>query len=498
MLGALYADEPIDPRFLESLTETRAQWLVDLSKVLSWFASPPGIVFLRLILALVLVYFRRWRHLAVTVGTFAVFDLVIFPLVSFALPAPEVDVIVAPASGDYYFPASGVASMTITLGAMVASLVPAGLIRKRAAVGAVVFALLVALARSVLGAAYPFAALYSVLLGFAVSGVAFGWLAPFDSFPISYKRGGNTAHLDLAGARGRAVTSAMRDQLGVDVVEIKSFGSEGSAGSTPLLMATAEGSHIFGKILSISHVRSDRWYRIGRTIMYGRLEDETSFSSVRRLVLAEDHALRLLDDLGFEVAHSYGIVELTPHQEYLLPTEFFEGAETLGHADVTDGIIDDGIALVRKLWDAGLAHRDIKPANLLVVNGRLQVIDVSGLEVRPSPWRQAVDLANMMLVLALRSDPDRVYERALSHFTPDEIAEAFAAAQGMAIPTELQRHLKEDDRDLVARFRELAPPRDRISIQRWSFSRIALTLVMVGGGVLAIVWGVQAFFSVLD
>ena len=77
------------------------------------------------------------------------------------------------------------------------------------------------------------------------------------------------------------------------------------------------------------------------------------------------------------------------------------------------------------------------------------MIDVSGLEIRPSSWRQAVDLANMLLVLALRTDPDRVYARALQSFTPEEIGEAFAAARGLAIPTELQRYLKEDPRDLV-------------------------------------------------
>ena len=48
--------------------------------------------------------------------------------------------------------------------------------------------------------------------------------------------------------------------------------------------------------------------------MYGRLEDETSFSSVRQLIGQEDYALRLLDDQGFDVAHTYGIVELTPNQ----------------------------------------------------------------------------------------------------------------------------------------------------------------------------------------
>ena len=302
----------------------------------------------------------------------------------------------------------------------------------------------------------------------------------------------------LAGARTRAVVDAMRAQLGMEITEVKPFGQEGSGGSTPLLMTTADGTRLFGKILATSHVRSDRWYRIGRTIMYGRLEDETSFTSVRKLIEYEDYALRLLADEGFDVARTYGLVELTPHREYLLPTQFFEGAETLGHAEVTDAVIDDGLALVRRLWDAGLAHRDIKPANLLVVGGRMQVIDVSGLEIRPSPWRQAVDLANMMLVLALRSDPDRVYERALASFSPEEIGEAFAAAQGMAIPTELQRHLKQDERDLIGRFKALAPPHARISIQRWSASRVLLTAVVAVGLVVAGVLAFVTYFSVLD
>ena len=64
---------------------------------------------------------------------------------------------------------------------------------------------------------------------------------------------------------------------------------------------------------------------------------------------------------------------------------------------------------MRRLWNAGLAHRDIKPANLLVKDGHLLVIDVAFAQVRPSPWREAVDLANMMLVLAVRTDAERVY-----------------------------------------------------------------------------------------
>jgi serine/threonine protein kinase len=73
---------------------------------------------------------------------------------------------------------------------------------------------------------------------------------------------------------------------------------------------------------------------------------------------------------------------------------------------VDDRSIDDGLGIIRKLWDAGLAHRDIKPANLLVRDGHLLLIHVA-FGGRPTPWRQAVDLANMMLCLALRASPNR-------------------------------------------------------------------------------------------
>jgi serine/threonine protein kinase len=116
----------------------------------------------------------------------------------------------------------------------------------------------------------------------------------------------------------------------------------------------------------MNHLRADRWYKTGRTILYGRLEDEAPFQSVRRLVQYEDYTLRLMRDSGIPTAAPAGIVELTPEREYLLVTEFFDGAQEIGDAEVDDALIDEGLALMRKLWDSGLAHRDIKPANLMV------------------------------------------------------------------------------------------------------------------------------------
>ena len=228
----------------------------------------------------------------------------------------------------------------------------------------------------------------------------------------------------------------------------------------------------FGKIYSTSHVRADRWYRIGRTILYGQLEDETPIGSVRRLVILEDYALRFLRDAGIRVAARTASWSSRPNAEYMLVTEFFEDAKTLGDSEVDEVVIDEGMVLIRQLWDLGVAHRDIKPANLLVKDGHLQLVDVSGLGDRPSPWRQAVDLANMMLTLGAPVGRRSGVRAGGPRLHADEIAEGFACAVGLAIPTQLQARLKADERPLFARFKELAPSKAPISIQRWSARRI--------------------------
>jgi hypothetical protein len=108
------------------------------------------------------------------------------------------------------------------------------------------------------------------------------------------------------------------------------------------------------------------------------------------------------------------------------------------------------------------------------------------VQIRPSPWRQAVDLANMMMVLALRTDAPRVYEHALRYFTSEEIAEAFGATRGVASPTQLRSLMKQHGVDLLAEFQSLAPPHPAIRIQRWSVRRVVLTLWVLVLGLLVL------------
>ena len=122
---------------------------------------------------------------------------------------------------------------------------------------------------------------------------------------MSYQRG-KAAHLDVGGRRGEAIVAAIRDQLGLSVMDVKPVGLEGSGGSTPLRIKVGATDdeperYVFAKLYAKSHVRADRWYKLGRTILYGALEDEKPFQSVRRFVEYEDYTLRLLHELGIPV-----------------------------------------------------------------------------------------------------------------------------------------------------------------------------------------------------
>ena len=362
----------------------------------------------------------------------------------------------------------------------------------KAAVAAVVAVF--CLARLYLGVDHPGDVLFGVAFAVAIPVTAFRFFTPNEVFPVVYRRG-RTAHVDVTGRRGEAIRQAVRDQLGFTVTEIKPVGLESSAGSTPLRLRVEDSpdEFLFAKLYTKGHVRADRWYKLWRTILYGSLEDESSFKTVRRLVTYEDYALRLLQDIGVRTARPDGIVEITPEREYMLVTEFHAGAVEIGEAEVDDAVIDQGLLMIRQLWDAGIAHRDIKPGNLMVRAGELLLIDVAFVQVRPSPWRQAVDLGNMMLVLAVRSDPQRVYRRALAHFTEAELAEAFAATRGVASPTQLRAFMKRDPRDLLGEFRALAPQRPPIVLQRWSIKRVALAAAALIIVAVAAVVGLNIF-----
>jgi membrane-associated phospholipid phosphatase/tRNA A-37 threonylcarbamoyl transferase component Bud32 len=476
--------------FLRTIAEHRTGWLNRAMLLVNGLGSTTVTRTLRLGTIAALIGFRRWRHLVILVASILFVAWLTGKMGQYITrPRPFGVRIIGGWEGSS-FPSRPVIELAVALVGIMYTLLPRGKLRNAGKFVAPVFLGALAAAQIYLGLNHPSDVLFGLILGIGIPLVAFRTFVPNSVFPVRYGRG-RAAHLDVGGPRGEAIRQAVRDQLGMTVLDIKPVGLAGSGGSTPLRLTVAgdPDRHLFAKLYAKTHLRADRSYKIGRTILYGTLEDEKPYNSVRRLVQYEDYMMLVMHDFGIPCAKTYGFVEITPEREYLLVAEFLEGGTEITEAEVDDAVIDDALSTIRRMWELGVAHRDIKPANIMVRDGKIMLIDLAFGEIRPSPWRQAVDLANMMLVLALRTDADRVYQRALQFFAPEEIAEAFAATRSVTMPSQsrtlLKKHRKEG-RDILARFRELAPRQPPISIQRWSVQRIGLTLMVAVGFLIAL------------
>ena len=317
--GAAVAVTVADDRVVKWLTGLRSGWLGGVVAVAAFPASWLASKILAWCIVVPLLVFKRFRHLVVYVVALAVTSQVAVVL-SIVLKRPRpFGVVIDGSWNGYALPSIQIAILAASLVSVLYVLVPEGRWRQAGKWAATAVVTLAGLARVALGLDAPTDVLLGAVIGVTVTLLAFRWFTPNEVFPISYRRG-RSAHLDVGGKRGQAIRRAVSDQLGLVVEEVKPFGLAGSAGSTPLRIKVQGDppSILFGKLYARSHLRSDRWYKLGRELLYGRLEDEKAFNTVGRLVQQEDYALRLLRDAGLPTPAPYGVVELTPEREYLV------------------------------------------------------------------------------------------------------------------------------------------------------------------------------------
>jgi hypothetical protein len=234
--------------------------------------------------ALVLVATMRWRHLLVYVGSVSVVAAVAQLALGDAALARVLREGVTGSAEEVSLPAWPVLVLSTVVTASLYVIAPSGRPRRWGSVLAVAVVLAMVAARVALGLDGASTSLFSAGLGAGVAAITFLVLAPESSFPVTYRREVH-AHLRLDEERTRRVVEAVDQQLGLRLLALEPYRLDGSAGSTPCRLVLEDPpGELFGKLYAVTHLRSDRWYKIVRVLRYGRLEDEAPFSSVRRLV----------------------------------------------------------------------------------------------------------------------------------------------------------------------------------------------------------------------
>jgi membrane-associated phospholipid phosphatase len=259
---------------MRAFERARTDLLTDLMKVFHWVGTAWVIRTLRWSTLLALLFFKRFRHFFVYLASIF---LVGFVTTTVALainrPRPGGIDIIGHWQGSSH-PSRPVAGLAVTLLGIAYTLVVAGRPRTWAKWVTTALLFLFGLSRLYLGVDHPTDVLFGVIVGVTIPLVAFRLMTPNDIFPVRYKRG-KAAHLDVEGPRGEAIKRAIEEQLGVSITDVQQFSLEGSGGSTPLKL-TVSGEppmELFAKLYATTHLRADRWYKLGRTLLYGRLED---------------------------------------------------------------------------------------------------------------------------------------------------------------------------------------------------------------------------------
>jgi membrane-associated phospholipid phosphatase len=273
--GPAVAVTVVDDAVVRWLGGLRAPGLEALWHGLAHVGSWWTLFVLQSVLLLALLVLRRWRHLIVWLVAWQLLTILAHFLVAAAARrARPFGVELRTSWGGWAMPSVQVTLLAALLVGVLYTLVPEGRWRNRAKWVAAGLVALVGVARVALGTEAPTDVVLAAAIGVAIPLLLFRRFTSSEVFPVAYRRG-RSAHLDIGGERGVAIRQSLKEQLGLVVEEVKPFGLSGSAGSTPLRIKV-EGDpprQLFGKLYAQSHLRADRWYKLGRELLYGRLDD---------------------------------------------------------------------------------------------------------------------------------------------------------------------------------------------------------------------------------
>ena len=174
--------------------------LTDVAEVVALLTTFGAVQVLRLVLALVLLVTKRFRHLAVALATFVVSDWLVLTFLDVQRPPGDVEPLID--ATDFRFPSWPMTALAITLFAMPFVLAPAGRIRRRAMTAAWAVVVVVALSRLYLAADYPSNVAYAAVFGWVLTETLFRRVQPAIAVQVPCQVADLLAALCLLLVRG--------------------------------------------------------------------------------------------------------------------------------------------------------------------------------------------------------------------------------------------------------------------------------------------------------
>lgn len=235
----------------------------------------------------------------------------------------------------------------------------------------------------------------------------------------------------VAGSVPRAISArTVKRFLNRQGMELRSvhFLNVDARGSRPLRLETSDGQEYFGKIFGKQEHAADWLFKLYRFFRYKNLQAEEPYVNPRRNVEMESFANMWAKKTGVRTPDVCGLYKLG--ESWLLLQERIPAKPLPDYQRLNQKTLEDAWRQVRKLHDGNMAHRDLRAANLMVdAKGQAWLIDFGFAEVAPNRQRKAMDVAELLMSMALLVGPERTVQAAHKMLGDDRLKQALPYLQ---------------------------------------------------------------------
>ncbi len=214
------------------------------------------------------------------------------------------------------------------------------------------------------------------------------------------------------------------------------------------------------------------------------------FLSVRAALEHQSLMALALERVGVPAPEPLAAAEVGPSSA-LLAFRASEGAQLEAGGDLTDERLAAVWAMLARLQQAQIAHRGLTAENVLVrADGRVGTRDVGSGDIAAPDLALRLDVAQLLVTVALVVGPERATDSAVRALGPDVLLRALPLLQKVALSRSTRRQLSKQKtllRDVREQVLKLAPdgePVEAVELRRVTFRSV---VTVVGGGIAAYV-----------